>query len=381
LDCIDSNRACVAPSAVPHLFVDISSHGFGHLGQTAPVLDALHRIRPDVRVTIRSGLPMERLKARIAAPFDHLHRASDFGFAMKDALAIDHAATLARYAGLHDDWTSRVAEEAAFLASIGPDRVFSNVSYLPLAGAAKCGIPAAAMCSLNWGDLFAHFYGDGDERVRRIHAQIAAAYRHASFLSLEPGMPFPGHPDRLPMPPVAIPGKPGDLGIAADDRRTRRRVVLVAFGGIPIRFPVERWAGRDDILWLVPADWTDALAHPACRSLESLNVGFSDLLARVDAIITKPGYGTFVEAAMAGTPVLYLRRDWPEQEPLIEWLHRNVAARELPPSALAAGAVDAELDALWRQDTPPRPPVDGAEQVAKWIDEWLAGPRPGPLRT
>ena len=40
-----------------HLFVDISSHGFGHLAITAPVLNALGKLQPDLQLTVRSGLP------------------------------------------------------------------------------------------------------------------------------------------------------------------------------------------------------------------------------------------------------------------------------------------------------------------------------------
>ena len=49
-----------------HLFVDISSHGFGHLAITAPALDALAEIAPELRLTVRSGLPRQKLAQRIA---------------------------------------------------------------------------------------------------------------------------------------------------------------------------------------------------------------------------------------------------------------------------------------------------------------------------
>jgi len=42
-----------------HLLVDISFHGFGHLSQTAPVLNALRRLIPDLRLTVRSAAPFE----------------------------------------------------------------------------------------------------------------------------------------------------------------------------------------------------------------------------------------------------------------------------------------------------------------------------------
>ena len=63
----------------PHLFVDISAHGFGHLAQVAPVLNALTERLPALRLTIRSGLPTAKLQARIEAAFTHLIGSSDFG--------------------------------------------------------------------------------------------------------------------------------------------------------------------------------------------------------------------------------------------------------------------------------------------------------------
>ena len=90
-----------------HLFVDISAHGFGHLAITAPVLNALAEIVPELRLTVRSGLPASRLHERIAPAFTHLPEASDFGFAMLDATRIDLPASAAAYRTAHADWPAR----------------------------------------------------------------------------------------------------------------------------------------------------------------------------------------------------------------------------------------------------------------------------------
>ncbi len=50
---------------MPHLFVDISSHGFGHFAQTAPILNHLVELLPGLRLTVRCGLPTEKLQQRI----------------------------------------------------------------------------------------------------------------------------------------------------------------------------------------------------------------------------------------------------------------------------------------------------------------------------
>lgn len=363
---------------MPHLFVDISSHGFGHLAQTAPILNALTARLSGLPLTIRSGLPRERLAQRISAPFTYLSVASDFGYVMHDPMRIDRAATAGRYRTAHADWPRAVADEAALLRRLGVDFVFANVSYLPLAGAAQAGIPAAACCCLNWAELFDHFYG-GEDWAAPVAAQIHAAYAAAPFLALEPAMPMTALPRVLRFPPVAELAAPQrDALLARLPQARGRRLVLVGFGGIAMNdtaFDLAGWARRARVLgldccWLVPAGWGGG--DPDCVAVEASGLTFSELLATCDAVITKPGYGTFVEAACAGTPVLWLRRDeWPEQHCLIDWLGQNVAARELSAVELAAGTVPEALAALWEAPRPPRPQPLGSADVADWLARHL----------
>ena len=105
---------------------------------------------------------------------------------------------------------------------------------------------------------------------------------------------------------------------------------------------------------------------------EPLGIAFPDLLRSVDLVLTKPGYGTFVEAACNGTAVLYLRRDnWPEQDCLIEWLQENARCREVNEAELASGELPGLLDTLWRQARPPLPLARGAEEAATLIERHL----------
>jgi hypothetical protein len=343
-----------------HLFVDISSHGFGHLAITAPALNALAEMAPDLRLTVRSGLPREKLAQRIRAPFALIAASSDFGYVMIDAMRIDLAATATAYRQAHADWPARVAREGAFLAALAPDLVLSNVSYLPLAGAAPAGIPALSLCSLNWADLFAHFFGS-EPWAAPIHADMLAAYRGArTFLRASPGMPMDELGNVEEIGPVAALGRHHDLGLNGD------RAVLVALGGIAHRLPVENWPRLPGVRWLVAADWQ--CAHPDAIALESFGLNFTDLLCSVDAVVTKPGYGTFTEAACNGTPVLYQRRDdWPEQDCLIGWLRRNANCLEISADRLLDGALHESLNTLWRQRPPPRPAATGAAEAAAWI--------------
>jgi hypothetical protein len=174
---------------MPHLLVDISAHGFGHLAQVAPVLNRLAEQLPALQLTVRSGLPLDRLRQRIHAPFVHIAAASDFGYVMHDAVTLDLPATAAAYRAAHADFPTRVAVDARLLTNLGVDAVFTDVAYLPLAAAAQAGLPALSMCSLNWADLFQHYFGK-ERWAAPIHAEMLAAYRSAPFLRVTPGMPF-----------------------------------------------------------------------------------------------------------------------------------------------------------------------------------------------
>ena len=130
--------------------------------------------------------------------------------------------------------------------------------------------------------------------------------------------------------PIAHIGKKHDIGLNGD------KAVLIALGGIAHRLPVENWPSLPGVRWLVPSTWQ--CQHPAAIAFESFGLSFTDLLCSVDAIVTKPGYGTFTEAACNGTPVLYQRRDdWPEQDCLIDWLGQNAASLEIAATDLHTG--------------------------------------------
>src|SRR3990172_5313268 len=145
---------------MPHLVVSISGHGFGHVAQTAPILNLLHQRMPQLRLTVRSAVPLSHLRSRIHAPFTHLPGDNDIGMLMSSALDVRVEDSCAAYRALHADWGMRVADEARLLRELKTDMVFSNVMYLPLAGVQRAGIANTALCSLNWFDIYRHYFGE-----------------------------------------------------------------------------------------------------------------------------------------------------------------------------------------------------------------------------
>jgi hypothetical protein len=346
-----------------HLVVSISGHGFGHVAQTAPILNLLLQHMPQLRLTVRSTVPLSHLRSRIHVPFDHLPSEGDIGMVMSSALDVRADESRAAYRAFHADWDARVENETHLLRDLGADMVFSNVGYLPLAGAQRAGIANVALCSLNWADIYRHYCGDD-----AIAAQIHSCYANAdAFLRTTPGMAMETLPNLVAAAPIAAVGNNRRDELNRHLKLSKEeKLVLVSMGGIASRLPVERWPRIDGVRWLVQENWQ--VTHADAIVLESLPMGFNDLLASCDVLLCKPGYGSFVEAACSGTPVLYVNRpDWPEAPDLVEWLQQHGVCREVSREQLESGDIAQDLSGLGSAAQVVAPLPGGAAQVADWL--------------
>ncbi len=351
-----------------HLWFDISFHGYGHLSQAAEVINAYAIVHPDLRLTVKCAAPREVIARRIRMPFTHIQFASDVTMAMNSALEVDTEASARGYLAFHRDWDRHVAEYMTLLRDAAPDMVLANVAYLPLAAARHAGIPAVGLCSLNWADIYAHYCGTRPEAAGILDVMRAAYAGAEHFIRLEPAMPMSDLPNRIAVAPVVRRGQSdrarinSRLGLHVD-----QRVVLVNMGGMYFRPPMETWPHLPGVVWLVQQNWD--VQHADAYSFEPLEMDFTDLLASCDAVLGKPGYGLFTEAAVNAVPMLYLRRaDWPEEVYLIDWLQQHGRCLEVARTDLQRGELFDALQSVWTQADKPPVQVDGAQQVAQILD-------------
>jgi UDP:flavonoid glycosyltransferase YjiC (YdhE family) len=285
------------------------------------------------------------------------------GLLQVDALNVLREESAHAYEAFHEDWDDRVAREAEALTEMRADLVLANVPYLPLAGAARAHVPAIALCSLNWAEVYRHFFARR-AGADRILTEMLIAYNQARyFLRPEPSIPMPGLANAKPIGPIAQVGRNRRAEIAeALGPNENKRLILVSLGGIDYRLPVELWPVLPDIRLLLPRAWR--ASHPQAIDLESLNMPFIDLLGSCDALITKTGYGSFVESACAGVPVLYLERaDWVETPVLVPWLQSHCRCLAINSEQLRYGDIIEPLDKLLAQPAPARVRPTGLEEA------------------
>lgn len=350
--------------SAPVLYTAVSYHGYGHVAQTAPVVNALRRLRPDLRLVLQCAAPHDLLRTRFEGPFEHVSRAPDFGMRMESSLDVLARASHDDYLALHENWPAVVAEEWSRIATHAPDLIVANVPYLTLAAARLGGVPAVGLASLDWAHVYAAYCGELPGASSIIDDMMSAYASASVILNPEPSMSMPGLQNLRSIGPIARTGQRrrsellGRCGCGEG-----ARLVALFLGGVATPLPLACWPAHADLHWLVPEYLCSERSDMS--ALERLGVPYVDVVASADALVTKPGYGSFVEAACHGVPVLYVRRPgWPEEPYLVDWLTGRATCLEVTRAQLERGELATALERLWSLPRVPAVPATGAMDAA-----------------
>ncbi|MDK9720370.1 MAG: hypothetical protein OEL53_04205 [Rhodospirillales bacterium] len=331
------------------LLVALSPHGFGHAAMTLPILNDIKSKSDDIDLILYSNLPKSLLQSRLNFEFEYIDGIDDFGLVMLSSTDVDLDATAKAYNLRHLDWKNRLQAEADRLSLARPNLLIANIPYLTLAAAGQLGLPALALSSLNWFDLYGS-YMSGRAESEAILETIRQAHGAATkFLKLTPCLPMEGL-DRVTelvlLGPSARIGQRNPAGLRrALEIPAAHRVGMVAYGGIATRLPVEDWPLIEGWTWLIPEAW--GLRRQDFRSFETSGLAFPDMLASADLVVTKPGYGTFTEAACNGVAVLaQARPDWPETPYFDAWMRDHARYDVASEKRIAEGRIQDRIEEL-----------------------------------
>lgn len=360
----------------PHLLLAVTAHGYGHLAQSAPVVAALVRRIPGLRVTLQGDLDPAFALQRLPPGFAHIQEAADVGLPMDGPLRTRWAEGLDAYAAFEADYERHLRRQMGVLKDLSPDLVLADVPWLPLDAARRLGIPAVGLCSLTWYDILrespvGHRTPEAVlERMRRVYAGADLFIRPA------PSMPMAWLPNARDVGPIALrrPDRRADLrgrlGLPAD-----RPLALMQFGGIGGLSPLGDWPEQDQVHWLVPK--LNGRRRRDASGLAELGLDAGDLIGSLDLMLCKPGYGTYTEAACNGVPVLFVARgDWPEEAALHRWMEGRIPIRGLSLSDLLSGALEGPIAELLATGRPTPLEPTGGDEAAELLVPWLVPRQP-----
>ena len=340
-----------------------------------PVLNALGRLVSDLRVILRTTVPASFFKDRLVIPWELSAVQQDVACIQNGPLKIDIDATWAAHQRFHETWETRLSNEVAAMHMASPALVIADTPYLALAAGFRAQIPAVALASFTWDLVLKEYCPALDNSHQQLIQYIRGSYANADIaLRITPAPRIDAFSNIIDIGPIASPASPerdrlaSALALAANER-----TVLVGFGGIPLTsLPLKQMEQLDRYRFLFDGPVPSGCSR--IHSTKTLPFSFKTLLASVNVIMTKPGYGTLVEAVALQQPVVYVRRyNFADEPPLVDYLHRYGRGIELSIDDFMEGRWEPALRKVVDLPMPaaPPPPTTGATDAATILAKLL----------
>jgi hypothetical protein len=325
----------------------ITPHGFGHAVRSLVVINELFRYRPGLEIVVVSDVPEYLIRQNLTRAVDYRRRRLDVGLVQLDSLRFDLPATVARLRALYDDREQLVEEEIAFFRDQRIGAIICDIPFLPFRAAARYRIPRIGLGNFTW-DWIYRAYADAGEKWQAVIPWIQDAYRQCElFLQL------PMHGDCSVCPRI--------IDVPLVTRRATRpraevrsmlgagaygRMYLISFTDLDLSpaacLRLEQMA---DTLFVYKKPLLLNLCNGRC--LDDLPLSYADVVAGVDGVITKPGYGIVADCLAHGTPMIYSDRGlFPEYEILVQAIEAQLNAVYLPSAELYAGNWESAIQQL-----------------------------------
>ncbi len=362
---------------MPLIWAAISAHGFGHAAQVVPVLNVLGKIVPSLRVLLRTTVPASFFSDRLEIPWELSAVQQDIGCVQHGPLKIDTEATWNEHARFHASWSERVQTEITAMQAARPDVVLADTPYLALAAGAEAGIPTVALASFTWDLILAELPTPPHINSQALLQSINQAYARADLaLRITPAPKIECFSRMINIDPVADSPTPDQEQLKNVVKlEPGEQTVLVGFGGIPLTsLPFQKIERLTGFRFL--CDGETPPDSRKCLPIRSLPLSFRTVLASVDIVMTKPGYGTLVTAVTSRRPVVYVRRfNFADEPPLVEYLHRYGRGVLLSLEDFTDGRWESALKQVTALPMPSLspPPTTGAEEAARLIRMVLDG--------
>jgi hypothetical protein len=362
-------------SARDSLFFYISGHGFGHASRQIEFLNALAPLVPDRAIVMRTSAPRWLFDRTVRVPFTWLEGACDTGIVQIDSLHLDESATIRHAAEFYRDLPRHIGDEAAILRKHEARLVICDAPPLACAAAAAAGIPAIVVSNFTW-DWIYQGYPEPLAAAPALIPTMQAAYRHASGawrLPMHGG--FETIDRVMDLPYIARHASHDPAHVRATLSLPRAMpLALSSFGGYGVH---DFDPARLDCLATVGVVLTGQRSPGALpagvhfvdeRRIYDAGLRYEDLVAAVDVVVTKPGYGIIAECIANETAMLYTSRGrFREYDVMVAEMPRVLRCEFIDRGALLGGRWLASLTTLLhRPDPPERPATDGAEIAARF---------------
>lgn len=347
----------------------ITAHGYGHGTRSCDIINAVLTAAPDVPVIVKTDLPSGFLSHRLPDTIDVRNGAFDVGLVQKDSIQVDLGASLDAVEKLYIREDVLIAQEADFITKENVGVVVSDIPAIPLAAAQRSGIPGIATSNFGWDWIYEDFVRT-DPRWQTYVDKFRTVYQQTDLLLRQPfAEPMTSFPNQIDLPLLASSGTERRSDIAAATGADREmKWVLLSFTSLNLHPGALENLDRltdCELFGVEPLTWPGSCVRTIARSTAL----FEDIMASMDVVVTKPGFGIVSECIANNKPIIYSeRKNFREYAILVENIQRYCRHAFIPGTELYSGDL---ARALYEIDHAPAPaeqmPRHGAELAAAEI--------------
>jgi hypothetical protein len=365
---------------VPSVFFYISGHGFGHASRQIEVINRTAPRLPGWDIVVRTSAARWLFDRTASPSLTRLEGGCDTGVVQIDSLRLDEHETIRIAQAFYARLPQLVAAEVEHLRRHDARLVMADAPPLGCATAAAHGVPSIVLSNFTWDWIYEAYAEplasapDLIATIQEAYGAAAAAWRlplHGGFETFSRVVDVPLIARHATFPRDEVRRR---LGLSAD-----ALLALSSFGGYglsgfdPAHLDcTERWqvifTGRGP----------DATVPPSVRFIDEhavydAGMRYEDLVAAVDVVVTKPGYGIISECIANDTAMLYTSRgNFAEYAVMVTQMPRFLRCEYIDLESLLAGRWRDALDRLERKPpAPEHPDTNGADVVAQMIEGML----------
>ncbi len=286
----------------------------------------------------------------------------------KDSVKVDLEATYSKVSELLENWSKLVESEVAWLKSRAIELVVTDIPAIPLEAAQRAGLTNVAIGNFSWDFIYSEFAAEESRWEGPVEA-FREAYNGTDLLLR---LPFHAAMESFPrledVPLVAVAGQGRRQELAqltgADPNKSW---ILLSFTTLELKQgALSRLQSFDNhqFFTVKPLEWPGSNLF----SVPPDYCPFTDMVASVEAVVTKPGFGILSECQVNGTPLLYVERENFLEYPVLEKaLKESLRSLHIPAADLYHGRLGPALAKLEAGLPEPFKPVpsDGGRTVVE----------------
>lgn len=354
----------------PTIYISITNHGFGHATRTASVAATIQKLFPEVLLIMTTTVPRWLLECYIEGDFIHRQRAYDLGVVQADSLNMDTAATLEKLLEIKKNQNSLIASEVDFIRQNRVNLILADVPFLAVPIASKANIPCWMMTNFGWdfiyrdwggefiaiADWIGECYSKCDQTFRLPFHEPMTAFANIRDVGLTGGSPR---------------YTPLEIRSTWNINSPIEKTVLLTFGGLGLQqIPYESLDKFPD--WQFITFDASAPELPNIIKITDRKCRPVDIMPVCGRVVSKPGFGTFSEAAKLDLPIISVTRDdFAEAKYLLEGIANYNEHLILTPKEFFEGSWDFLNQPLQEPRKSELIAKNGNEVIAKNVIDFL----------